>query len=558
MTSRSSLPQALRDHPQRIAFIGLIAAAVIAIVIWLVVPGSSDASGSHGGGGGLKPTGISGVVYYDRNDNGKRDKGEPGIPGIRVRDKKGDASTVTDANGAYSFATVPDSPLLQVETGWFRSLCPAMDNPTATSCPPAGQDDRFKVNNQFVQYAINGPAANVDVGLVPDWPGGSMTIPEPGPGGLVPANPVDIAARLSWASGNCKGGQLAICGHGDSFVMDGQVFNQGTEPLTGIVTRLYVPPGDCATDVTLAPYSVPAGLGDITVTPNALTCDVRYVTVKLGGTLPPAAAVRLEISGETLTGPGTPGCVPKPPDKALCPTDEPQSRGWLFGVSHIDQKGDPDSTFCAAGDMTRCPIGLHDKRRSPDEIDPAGHTVDASLGGGMDYQLHAHVEALTGPTGAAVAGGATGAAVQPGGTITLRAWVSNSIPGGAGNASPGDVTVKIYLPAGLRVTSVPPKHNLITCDDGAPTPDASAVVVTCVLGGPVAPDLSSPAIDITAQVPPTFAGSKPLTAVACAAPPATASPLVEKDPGSGLCGLSTDPARTATDDDASYSWTMRP
>lgn len=556
--SHFSVLRALRDHPQRVGFIGLVAAVVIAIVIWLVVPGSSDASGSHGtGNGGLKPTGISGVVYYDRNDNGKRDKGEPGIAGIRVRDKKGDVSTLTDANGAYSFADVPDSPLLQVETGWFRSLCPPADNPTATSCPPAGKDDRFKVNNQFVQYPITGPAAGVNVGLVPDWPGGSMTVPEPGPGGFILANPVDIAARLSWASGNCAGGQYAICGHGDSFVMDGQVFNQGTKPLTGIVTRLYVPPGDCATDVTLVPYSVPAGLGDITVTPNALTCDVRYVTVKLGGTLPPAAAVRLAISGETVAGPGTPGCVPKHPDAALCPTDEPQGRGWLFGVSHIDQKGDPDSTFCAAGDMTVCPIGLHDKRRAPDDIDPAGHTVDASLGGSLDYQLHAHIEPLAAPAGGAAPGGGTGAAVQPGGTITLRAWVSNAIPGGAGNASPGGVTVKVYLPAGLRVTSVPPKHNLITCDDGAPDPGGSAVVVTCVLGGPVAPDLSSPAIDITASVPATFTGT-PLRAVACAAPPGTASPLVAKDPGSGSCGLTTNPDRTATADDASYTWTVRP
>ena len=103
--------------------------------------------------------------------------------------------------------------------------------------------------------------------------------------------------------------------------------------------------------------------------------------------------------------PARPAAIVKKINKKLCPSDEPQGRGWLFGVSHIDQSGDPDSTFCAAGDMTTCPIGLHDKRRAPDEIDPAGHNVDSSLGGSTAYDLRAHAEML--------------------GADTVRAWASN-------------------------------------------------------------------------------------------------------------------------------------
>ncbi|HND55739.1 MAG TPA: SdrD B-like domain-containing protein, partial [Pirellulaceae bacterium] len=64
----------------------------------------------------VNPTAIIGDrVWSDKNSNGVQDTGEPGIPGVRVelRDSSGStvfASTVTDANGNYSFAgvTAPD------------------------------------------------------------------------------------------------------------------------------------------------------------------------------------------------------------------------------------------------------------------------------------------------------------------------------------------------------------------------------------------------------------------------------------------------------------------
>lgn len=541
MVPRSKVPAARRNP-----CLPLLTAAVVALLA-----AGCTSSGTPAPSGSIRPTiapstpggpatGISGVVYYDRNDNGVRDPGEPGVAGIRIRDKKGDASTLTAADGSYSFPTVPDSPFLQVETGWFRSQCPPQDSPTAMNCDAGtGTNNQFRVNNQFIQYVLNGdPAAGVDVGLLPDWPGGSMTEPAVS-GAAVPANAVDVAARLSWEKG-CSDGDFAICGAGSAFTMSAQVFNQGTTPLTGIRGRVFVPPGDCATGVSLVGYSVPAGLGALTVSPAAPTCATRYVDVSLGGTLVPAGGVRLDVAGRTESGPGTPGCVPGHPNKALCPTSEPQSRGWLFGISHIDQTGDPDSTFCAAGDMTQCPIGLHDKRRAPDEIDPAGHTVDASLGGPTTYDLHAHVEALDGAKTA-----------TPDGQVSLRAWLSNHVTGGVTNASPSGVSLQVLLPAGSTVLSVPPQHKLISCDQGRPS--GGGVLVTCVLGGPVAADISSYAMDLTVTVPATWLASKPYVAMACAQPP-VGGPYRETTPSGGPCGSTT--TTIADSNNATYTWTI--
>lgn len=484
--------------------------------------------------------GVSGYVYYDRNDNGVRDPGEPGIAGIRVRDKKGDASTLTGPDGFYSFATVPQSPFLQVETGWFRSQCPPDDNPTAMNCPSGtGTDNKFKVNNQFIQYDLNGsPASNVDVGLLPGWPGGGEALPAVS-GGAVPANAVDVAARLSWESG-CADGDYAVCGKGSAFTMSAQVFNQGTTPLTGIRARVYVPPGDCATGVSLVDYTVPTGLGAATVTPASPTCSDRYLDISLAGTLVPAGGVRLDVGGRTESGPGTPGCTMTNPDPDLCPTSEPQSRGWLFGISHIDQTGDPDSTFCAAGDMTQCPIGLHDKRRAPDEIDPAGHTVDAALGGPDTYTLHPHVVAL--------GGAATASAGSP---VSLRAWVSNQVAGGVTNASPSGVRIEVWLPAGSVVDSVPAPHKLIQCDKGKAS--GAGLLLTCTLGAPVAAYISSYAMDVTVTVPPGWSAATPFTAVACVRAP-RGGPYVETGPTGDPCQGAVTPQAAPGSDAASVSW----
>jgi hypothetical protein len=92
------------------------------------------------------------------------------------------------------------------------------------------------------------------------------------------------------------------------------------------------------------------------------------------------------------------------------------------------------------------------------------------------------------------------------------------------------------------VVTVPAKHVLLSCDSGKTS--GTAVVVTCTLGGPVAPTLSSPAIDLTL-------GAAPNKVVVCVTPPAGAAH--ETIPAASTCNLSTTAGSTSTDNDASMT-----
>lgn len=65
----------------------------------------------------------NGIVFEDRNGNGLRDAGEPGVSGIVVR--RGGESAVTDASGSFRFSPGANGPV-EVETrslpdGWLQS-----------------------------------------------------------------------------------------------------------------------------------------------------------------------------------------------------------------------------------------------------------------------------------------------------------------------------------------------------------------------------------------------------------------------------------------------------
>jgi hypothetical protein len=53
--------------------------------------------------------GARGSVYEDRNGNGQRDSGEPGLAGVLVH--RGGESVITDAAGRYRFLTRADDPI---------------------------------------------------------------------------------------------------------------------------------------------------------------------------------------------------------------------------------------------------------------------------------------------------------------------------------------------------------------------------------------------------------------------------------------------------------------
>jgi hypothetical protein len=499
----------------------LVVAAVVAVAAFLPVPSASAATLT-----------ISGYVYRDANDNGVRDPGEAGVAGIRVRHGSGSVSTVTSADGGYTLTGLPASGNVTVETGWLRSQCPDASKPTSITCAAGpGADNDFTVNNQFLRYPLSGAssASNVDVGLLPDWPGDSL-LP---PAGTVPANPVDVSARLSWVTSTCTDGAYTICRAGDTFTLNAQVFNQGTTALTGIVAKLLVPAGDCLTGVALTSSATAPGVTGLSTSPSTFGCATRLVTITLPGSLVAAGAVLIAVKGSTLAGPGTPGCVPGSPVAATCTQAEPEARGWLFAVSHIDQTGDPDSDFCAAGDPATCPTGLHDKRRNPDEVDPVGHNVAASLGGTTAIDVQTFVTSQS-PAGVPHAGG----------SVALRVWAANQLDGQPANQVNPGTTVSLYLPVGTAV-SLPPKHALLACTSAAKT---TAVVVTCTYKGPLSPALSAVAINVTVTIPANWPVGSTFHLVACGAPPAGQA-SAERVPAA-TCDLGSDPGSTSTNNDA--------
>jgi protocatechuate 3,4-dioxygenase beta subunit len=73
----------------------------------------SGASGSNNNFGELAPGSVSGFVYLDANNNGVKDAGEPGLPGVTITltgiNDLGQAVnvvTTTDNNGAYAFSNL--------------------------------------------------------------------------------------------------------------------------------------------------------------------------------------------------------------------------------------------------------------------------------------------------------------------------------------------------------------------------------------------------------------------------------------------------------------------
>lgn len=515
------------SHPARRTLYRAAAATTLAAtIVGTLAPSPAHATGIT----------ISGYIYRDLNNNGVRDVGEAGVAGIRVRHGGFRNSTATAADGSYLLRDVPASGNLVVETGWFRSQCPTLAAPSQTTCPSGpGPDNDFAVVNQFLRYPLAGAfsATNINAGLVPDWPGSTLAPTQLG--GHVPANTVDVAARLSWAIGTCVAGSYRVCRIGDRFRLSGQIYNQGTTSLTGVQAKIVVPGTDCATALVLEPSATAPAITGMNLSPTmpAVTCATRIITVSFLGALVPGGAIRLRIEGVVRSGPGNPACVPGSLQPQTCALGEPQGHGWLLAVSHIDQAGDPDSTFCAAGDPRSCPTGIHDKRRAPDEIDPVGHNVLAPRAAGYDLRLGYRRLA-------------TIAVPRPGDVITVRTWALDAPNGAAADEIKPGAAVTLFFPRGTVITALPVAHPLLRC--GAATL-VDSVRATCAYRGPLSPGLSGPAIDVSVVIPATVPHNGFFRTVACLVPPA-GQPGTDRLPAVPGCGLATTASVTTTDNDA--------
>jgi len=488
---------------------------------------------------------VSGVVYWDVDNDGVRDAGEPGVPGIRVHRSTGNGTptTTTGADGSYLLSGLSSSTsgYINVESGWFRSQCAKL-----TCATGPGPDNDYATANAFIRYPLanlTGTTTDLDVGLLPDWPGSASAAPVVG--GVVPANQVDVAARLSWIRSTCPGGAYLICRPGDTYVVRSQIHNQGTSPLTGVTVVLDLPPSDSlatgnpAKDVTLVTGSSPPDVTGI----NVLAWDpaTGSVTVKLAGAIPPGGNAVVQTQGLVVGGPGTPGCIVGAPTSS-CPKGEPQGAPLTLAVTHIDQPGDPDSfgpDCTPVLPITLCATGIHDKQVEPDEVDPVGHNVAATAASSTSYNLTSRVVRLA-------PAGDTG----PGEVVRWRVSAFNS---GPAPGLPG-WTLTLVLPSGTA-PETPASNAVRTCQRG--TTATGYPRVTCTGKGPLSPGVTSFAMDVSTTVPIAAPPSTTLSAMAFVTPAPTQG--AETVPlGTPPTTPGGDATMTATDNDSSASVRTRP
>jgi uncharacterized repeat protein (TIGR01451 family)/LPXTG-motif cell wall-anchored protein len=207
----------------------LCAVAVAAASLWFVsaVPASA-ATGA-----------VSGLLYKDLNSNGQQDSGESGIAGISVGIPGTATVTTTGADGRYNLPIASGQQTISVLTGWLATQCPKDLNCAAGRGP---QQD-FAVQNQYNKATVTipdaGTVANIDGGFLPDFgdPTGASTSSNSGndAGDSVPAgaaHPKDLAVRLSMVSAS-----------GGTATSNAQIFNQGTESVSGVIFSLVAPRG---------------------------------------------------------------------------------------------------------------------------------------------------------------------------------------------------------------------------------------------------------------------------------------------------------------------------
>jgi hypothetical protein len=488
---------------------------------------------------------VSGVVYRDIDNDGVRDAGEPGVAGIRVHRNSGAGTptTTTDLDGRYSLSglTTKSSGYVAVETGWFRSQCAQL------ACAPGpGPDNDFQTDNQFIHFPLSKVTQNltdVNVGLLPDWPGSTSAAPAP-VAGEVPANAVDVAARLSWVTSSCSDGKYFICRAGDTYTVSIQLHNQGTTAVTGLRAVLALPDGDrlatgsATRDLLLNAPATSPGISAMTASPMD---GQSRLSMSFTGTLVPGGLVR--VTGKLVVGgaTGTPGCFRGHPVTA-CPTGEPFGAPLVVAITHVDQAGDPDSfgPGCDAETGVRqCPTGIHDKQVEPDEVDPVGHNVDATNGADATYDLSVHMERLTPvPSGG----------WHPGDPVTWRmsAFDLGPAPGRTG------WTMTMLLPAGSA--PAPPTSNALrTCVTGT-TVDGYPFV-RCTGKGPLSPGVASIAIDVVSKVPDAASPGSQLSVLGYVQPASADGP--EANPlGAPPTSPSTNTGGTATNNDASATVTL--
>jgi uncharacterized surface anchored protein len=140
--------------------------------------------------GELKPGGVSGFVYFDKNNNGIKQPGEPGIPGVPVEltgtNDEGPIApefTTTDASGAYSFDNLRPGTYAVTETEQPAGYKDGLDT-RGNAVPISGSNKTDVIPGITIGFGQTAPDNNF--GEIKQQPPGGNT------GGGCPMPPAEV------------------------------------------------------------------------------------------------------------------------------------------------------------------------------------------------------------------------------------------------------------------------------------------------------------------------------------------------------------------------------
>lgn len=287
-------------------------------------------------GGAQKNAGVvatTGTVYYDENQNGKRDSGEPGLAGVPVYMANGpDAetpagekapATCTNQSGAFSLTPPDTHTRYQVwfRTGWFRTQCPAL------TCAIGSAGDNVQTGPEWIysrNFVTGKTPGTYLVGLIPDAGQYVKSIRSKTyldyPPDLSQAHVVDLTARFTDdESPGCKTTKNGVnCKLGGAIAQTLYIGNSGLTAASGVKAVMQLPFGETHRQLTLlSSGSSPevTSLSDVKVVPALFantpgrpptTANYTTITFTLKGTIPPAGFVSILSNGILAQGiPGT-------------------------------------------------------------------------------------------------------------------------------------------------------------------------------------------------------------------------------------------------------------
>ncbi len=268
---------------------------------------------------------TTGTIYYDANQNGTQDAGEPGLPGIPVYLAYGpDAETpaeekspagCTDAAGFFSL-TPPDrktSYQLWIRTGWFRTQCDAL------TCAIGSAGNNVQTGPEWV-YARNHVAGNdpdtYRIGLIPD---AGQYVRNPGskkykeyPPDLSKAHQADLAVRFTDdENSGCSTTKSGVtCRLGGEIAQTMYIANSGLSPVSQVRGVMQLPYGEVHNELVLLKSGTSpgvTGLSDVRVVPATAPAPPAPATTagaasEAGGTETGATQTSATQTGASQTG----------------------------------------------------------------------------------------------------------------------------------------------------------------------------------------------------------------------------------------------------------------